>query len=144
MVMLAIVVIILLFAVGLVLWKDRPLDYHVTIEGIQERTQSSVLARVDGSYYIINKADEFSALFQFKDWKLVSTAPKGEPIFSLHLEELWTVDFYSDGSVAAHDGYTLGLRYRGSAYYTIPSNVPQDIVRYLEENGVLQELGEGA
>lgn len=125
---------------------NRPLDAYVTVEGIQTATgmpRNAILAKAGNCYYEMDTSDEFAALFQFENWELVSKAPVEEPVLTLQFAELWVVHFYEGGQAAAHNGYASETRSKGSAYYEIPSKVPQKVIDYLKENAIPHEFGDG-
>lgn len=142
-----IVIVLILAIAGLIIgFVNRPLHSSVAVAGIQTATQvqpNSVLAKADDCYYEVDASDEFAALFQFENWELVSKVSAGEPVISLQFAELWVVNFYTDGLVAAHNGYAPSRNYKGSAYYSIPLEVSKEIIAYLEQNGTPHELGDG-
>lgn len=125
---------------------NRPLDSYVTIEGIQMGTQTHenyILAKTGDSFYETDPSDEFAALFEFEEWKMVSSAPSGDSVLSLQFAELWVVDIYSDGLVAAYNGYASSTRCKDSAYYSMPAEAVEKIIEYLKQNGTLHKMGDG-
>lgn len=125
---------------------NRPLDSYVTVEGIQMGTQTHenyVLAKSGDSYYETDPSDEFAALFQFEEWEMISVPPEGEPLLSLQFAELWVVDIYSDGRVAAYNGYAPSTRCKDSACYSMPTEAVAQVIEYLEKNAIEHEMGDG-
>ena len=139
---LAGVLAILLF-IAMLAYFNRPFDDCITVEGIEVAIQSnSVLAKVSNSYYEVSASTDFSAVFQFDNWKSVSSLPNSESVLTLQLSELWIVEFYDGGFVEAYNGYSaIGKKSR--AYYDVRETVAGDIVSYLEQNGVPHEMGDG-
>lgn len=141
--------IIILFAILLigtaVYYVNRPLDFHVTISGIQAGTQSQenyILAKIDDAYYETDSSNDFSAMFAFDEWETSSTMPSGEPVLLLQFAELWVVEVYSDGQAAAYNGYAA-MGEKSYAYYKIPDDAVRQVINYLEEKGITHELGDG-
>lgn len=125
--------------------NNRPLDSSVTISGIQAGVQAQenyILAKVGDSYYETASANSFSTLFLFDEWKVAQAIPAEGPVVSLQFAELWVVDIYSDGTVAAYNGYAP-RKYQESAYYIMPEVAVAEIIAYLEETATPHYLGDG-
>ena len=136
-------ILVILLLVALLAYLNRPLDDCITVDGIENGIQNnSVLAKVSDCYYEIPASTGFSALFQFENWKSASTLSAGEPVLTLQLSELWIVEFYDDGFVAAYNGYS-SFGKKSCAYYNVGETVASQIVSYLEQNGVPHEMGDG-
>ena len=137
----AILVIALIIAV--VAFIFRPAVYTITIPGIQSNMETqTILAKVGDAYYQAEPKDEFVELFSFDDWEQISTVPAGEPVLLLQLAELYVIEFYADGQVAAYDGYSP-IGYKSYAYYAIPGNTVDQIINSLQENGTIHQYGDG-
>lgn len=151
---------ILLVVIGSFTWlaiseQKKPLDSSVTVSGLQARVQSDsqpVLARIgETDYYEIDPSNSFSDLFMFDEWEY-SSSPLSEPtrgeissektFLSLQFQELWVVNFCSNGQVAVHNGYGPSDK-KTNAYYTAPESVTDQVIEYLVQNGQRHELGDG-
>ena len=138
-------VVILLLVVALAAYLTRPLDYYVTISGIQDGSQcqnNSILAKIGDAYYEINATVAFAEQLAFSEWEEISDKPSGEPAILLQFAELWVVELYDTGYVAAYNGYA-SIGNRSSAYYKIPENVAKLVICYFESNGIGHKLGDG-
>lgn len=151
---------ILLVVIGSFTWlaiseQKKPLDSSVTVSGLQARVQSDsqpVLARIgETDYYEIDPSNSFSDLFMFDEWEY-SSSPLSEPtrgeissektFLSLQFQELWVVNFCSNGQVAVHNGYGSPGK-KSYAYYTVPDGTADQVVKYLAQNGKSHEFGDG-
>lgn len=136
-------ILVILLLVVVLAYLNRPFDDCITIEGIKVGIQnSSVLAKVSDFYYETSASTDFSAVFQFENWKTVSTLPEGAPVLTLQLAELWIIEFYDNGFVAAYNGYSA-IGKKASAYYDVGEAVAGQIVSYLQQNGVPHKMGDG-
>lgn len=150
----------LLVVLGLITWfaiseQKKPLDSSVTVSGLQARVQSDsqpVLARIgETDYYEIAPSNSFADLFTFDEWEYSSSSPSeptwGEassekPLLSLEFQELWVVNFCSNGQVAVHNGYGSPGK-KSYAYYTVPDGTADQVTKYLAQNGKSHEFGDG-
>ena len=135
--------LMMLLLVALLTYCNRSLDDYITVGGIKAGIENnSVLAQVSDFYYETSASTDFSAVFQFENWQTVSTLPDGTPVLTLQLAELWIIEFYDNGFVAAHNGYSA-IGKKASAYYDVGEAVAEQIVSYLQQNGVPHKMGDG-
>lgn len=123
----------------------QPLNRCVTTEGLRAAAEETgyILVKSDDQYYEIQGTAEFSDLFEFDAWRQQKEEPAGEPVLILRFAEAWIVEFFSDGAVTAHNGYAD----RGTnpdAYYSIPPDVADALISYIEISGIQHEYGDGA
>lgn len=136
-------ILMMLLLGALLMYCNRPLDDYITVGGIKAGIENnSVLAQISGFYYETSASTDFSAVFQFENWKTVSTLPEGAPVLRLQLAELWIIEFYDNGFVAANNGYSA-IGKKASAYYDVGEAVAGQIVSYLQQNGVPHKMGDG-
>lgn len=138
-------IVILLLVAVLVTYLTCPLDYCVTISGIRNGSQSqnnSILAKIGEAYYEIDSTVEFAEHLAFSEWEEIAYKPSGDPVILLQFAELWVVEMYDTGYVAAYNGYA-SIGKRSSAYYKVPANVAKLVICYFENNGTNHELGDG-
>lgn len=128
---------------ALLAYCNRPLDDYITVGGMKAGIENnSVLAKVSDCYYETSVSAAFTAIFQFENWKTVSTLPDGAPVLTLQLAELWIIEFYDNGFVAAYNGYSA-IGKKSTAYYDVGEAVVEQIISYLEQNGVMHEMEDG-
>lgn len=141
--LLSILVVIIAFAGAHFAFK--PLDYSVTINGLQVAAEETdyILVKTDDSYFEIQGTTAFSNLFEFDQWQQQNEAPSEQPVLVLRFAEAWIVEFYADGTVAAYNGYASGGT-KEDAYYVIPSHIIKNLISYIDTNGIPHELGDGA
>ena len=141
-----IVCLIVIAVVGLVVYeKTKPLCDSVTTANLKVQTAETndyILAKISDEYYQTSASVEFSSIFSFDEWELVSHMPDSELCISLRFSELYILEIYYGGYAAAQDGYasTKNVSY---AYYTIPEDVGSSIMSYLRQNGIPHEMGDG-
>lgn len=139
------ILVAILFVGAVIYYINRPLDSCVTISGIQNGTQNqgnSVLAKIGDEYYEIASTNEFTTMFSFDEWEKSSSTLSGEPVMLLQFAELWVVELYSDGQVAAYNGYAA-LGKKSYAYYKMPESAVEQVISYIEEKGISHEYGDG-
>ena len=136
-------ILAILLLVVILAYFNRPYDNCITVDGIKVGIQNnSVLAKVSNCYYETSASMDFSAVFQFETWKSVSSLPNSEPVLTLQLSELWIVEFYDGGFAAAYNGYSAFGR-KSCAYYNVGETLADQLVSYLEHNGIPHEMGDG-
>lgn len=140
--------VLLLVIAGVMIFvnHNNSVSPNITISGIQSATASQenyILAKVEEKYYEISSSNEFSQLFLFKKWKNIKEITQGiDVIISLRFAELFVIDIYENGMIAAYDGYAP-REYRSLAYYEMPTSAIESIVTFFEENAIRHELGDG-
>ena len=132
-------------AVAIMGFAFRQLDESITVEGLQAAARNTdyILAQADDRYFEVRGTEDFSALFAFGQWQRQMQAPTGEPVLVLRFAEAWIVEFFSDGTAAAHNGYAASGT-ETDAYYSVPAQVSAELIAYLETHGVPREFGDGA
>lgn len=119
---------------------------NITISGIQSATESQedyILAKIEEKYYEIPSSHEFSQLFLFEKWKNRREINQEiDVIISLRFAELFVIEIYENGMIAAYDGYAP-KEYRSLEYYEMPISAIEKIVTFFEENAIRHEFGDG-
>lgn len=137
----ALVVIIVLSVIH---FAFKPLNSSITIDGLQAATEETdyILIKTDDTYFEIQGTPEFSTVFEFDTWQQQKEETTGEPVLVLRFAEAWIVEFFSDGTVTAHNGYASSET-KEDAYYSVPSYVTDKLITYINAYGVQHELGDG-
>jgi hypothetical protein len=137
-------VLVVIIAIAVIHFAFKPLNSSITIDGLQTATEETdyILVKIDDTYFEIQGTPEFSTVFEFHTWQQQQHHTTGEPVLVLRFAEAWIVEFFSDGTVTAHNGYAS----RGTkedAYYSIPSYITDELIAYINAHGVQHELGDG-
>ena len=69
-------------------------------------------------------------------------APSEEPLLTLRFAEAWILEFASDGTAAAYNGYTSAQE-QSEAYYSVPPQTAEELLAYIQQYGEPHELGDG-
>lgn len=138
--------LIIIFVVWSLMNSERAVSPDITIRGIQTATAAQedyILVKAKEKYYEVYSSSDFSQLFSFENWKIIKEINKEEDvIISLRFAELFVIDVYKNGMVAAYDGYAA-REYSSSAYYKMPITAIEKIINFLEENAILHKFGDG-
>ena len=150
-------ILICFFAILLLMIIGVAIFYHnnnfsqnisptITVRGIQEATETQdnyILAKIEEKYYGISPSKEFSQLFLFEKWKNIKEINKGlDVVISIRFAELFVIDIYKNGLIAAYDGYAA-KEYSSVAYYEMPISTVESIKKFFEENANRHKFGDG-
>jgi hypothetical protein len=131
-------------AVAVILYMTRPLSDSVTLESEESALGGeSILVKTSSGYYEIDGSSAFSDLFRLDEWTSCDQFPDVEVVATLHFGELYEMYLHGDGKVSFFDGYAR-LGTRQTAYYEVPAGIAEEVIGYIEENGTVRTLGDGA
>ncbi len=131
-------------AVAVILYMTRPLSDSVTLESAESVLGGeSILVKTSGGYYEIDGSSAFSDLFRLDEWASCDQFPDVEVVATLHFGELYELYLHGDGKASFFDGYSRSGT-RQTAYYDVPAGIAEEVIGYIEENGTVRTLGDGA
>ena len=127
-----------------VLGFSKPLDDQITVDGLSGAAADCeyILVKAENSYYELQGTDAFAELFDFDAWQQQDKAPSEEPILTLRFAESWILEFASDGTAAAYNGYASAQE-QSEAYYSVPPQTAEELLAYIQQYGEPHELGDG-
>ena len=127
-----------------VLGFSKPLDDQITVGGLSGAAAGCeyILVKAENSYYELQGTDAFAELFDFDAWQQQDKAPSEEPLLTLRFAEAWILEFASDGTAAAYNGYASAQE-QSEAYYSVPPQTAEELLAYIQQYGEPHELGDG-
>ena len=128
-----------------VLGAAKPLDDHITVDGLSDAAAGceSILVKEENSYYELQGTDAFAELFDFDAWRQQDKTSSEEPLLTLRFAEAWILEVASDGTAAAYNGYASAQE-QSEVCYSIPPQTAENLLAYIQQHGEPHELGDGA
>lgn len=134
---------ILAAASAVILYMTRPLSDSVTLASAGGALVGEyILVKTGSGYYKIDGGSKLAELFRLDEWTLCDQFPDEEVVATLHFGELYEMYLHGDGKVSFFDGYSRSGT-RQTAYYEVPAGIEEDVIGYIEENGIVRMLGDG-
>lgn len=136
---------IIILSLFLRIFIIRDKNDSITVESAfySVKNSESVLCKVNDIYYETDVTDKFVKLFQTDLWNdIKAISDKDITWITIHLAELYEIYIYSDGSATIYNGYSDTFQ-KDEAYYTIPSEVFEDVIWYILAKGKIVTAEDG-